>query len=133
MQELGNPQVAVRLRALRLLKDAAYPEAAVRIAVLLADADDQVQLEAVAAELNIFLAEQVVTRKHVALVIEHNLDVIKTADSIIDLGPEGGEAGGIVVGTGTPEVLASIEGSYTAQYLRPVLAEGRSHAYAAGR
>jgi len=70
MQELGNPQVAVRLRALRLLKDAAYPEAAVRIAVLLADADDQVQLEAVAAELNIFLAEQVVTRKHVALVIE---------------------------------------------------------------
>ncbi|MEP7307506.1 MAG: excinuclease ABC subunit UvrA [Acidobacteriota bacterium] len=70
---------------------------------------------------------------HTLLVIEHNLDVIKTADSIIDLGPEGGELGGMVVGTGTPEQLALIEGSYTAQYLRPVLAEGRSHAYAAGR
>jgi excinuclease ABC subunit A len=70
---------------------------------------------------------------HTLLVIEHNLDVIKTADYIIDLGPEGGEAGGMVVGTGTPEQLATIEGSFTAQYLRPVLAEGRSHAYAAGR
>jgi excinuclease ABC subunit A len=70
---------------------------------------------------------------HTLLVIEHNLDVIKTADYIIDLGPEGGEAGGSVVATGTPEQLAQIEGSYTARYLRPVLAEGRSHAYAAGR
>jgi excinuclease ABC subunit A len=70
---------------------------------------------------------------HTLLVIEHNLDVIKTADSIIDLGPEGGELGGMVVGTGTPEQLAGIDGSYTAQYLRPVLAEGRSHAYATGR
>jgi excinuclease ABC subunit A len=70
---------------------------------------------------------------HTLLVIEHNLDVIKTADSIIDLGPEGGESGGRVVGTGTPEQLAAVEGSYTAQYLRPVLAEGRSHAYASGR
>jgi excinuclease ABC subunit A len=70
---------------------------------------------------------------HTLLVIEHNLDVIKTADSIIDLGPEGGELGGLVVGTGTPEQLANVEGSYTSQYLRQVLAEGRSHAYAAGR
>jgi excinuclease ABC subunit A len=70
---------------------------------------------------------------HTLLVIEHNLDVIKTADYIIDLGPEGGEAGGRVVGTGTPEQLAMIDGSFTAQYLRPVLAGGRSHAYAAGR
>ncbi len=70
---------------------------------------------------------------HSLLVIEHNLDVIKTADYIIDLGPEGGEAGGTVVATGTPEQLAQLETSYTARYLRPVLAEGRSHAYAAGR
>jgi excinuclease ABC subunit A len=70
---------------------------------------------------------------HTLLVIEHNLDVIKTADYIIDLGPEGGDAGGSVVATGTPEQLARIEASYTARYLRPVLAEGRSHAYAAGR
>jgi len=70
---------------------------------------------------------------HTLLVIEHNLDVIKTADYIIDLGPEGGEDGGVVVTTGTPEQVAQVEASYTGQYLRPVLAGGRSHAYAAGR
>jgi excinuclease ABC subunit A len=67
------------------------------------------------------------------LVIEHNLDVIKTADYIIDLGPEGGEEGGTVVTTGTPEQVVQVEASYTGRYLRPVLAEGRSHAYAVGR
>ena len=70
---------------------------------------------------------------HTLLVIEHNLDVIKTADYLIDLGPEGGEDGGSVVATGTPEQVAQVDGSYTGRYLRPVLAEGRSHAYAAGR
>ena len=70
---------------------------------------------------------------HSLLVIEHNLDVIKTADYIIDLGPEGGEAGGRVVATGTPEQVAQIETSHTGRYLRTVLAEGRSHAYASGR
>jgi len=70
---------------------------------------------------------------HTLLVIEHNLDVIKTADYIIDLGPEGGEDGGTIVATGTPEQLAQVEASHTGRYLRPVLAEGRSHAYAAGR
>jgi excinuclease ABC subunit A len=70
---------------------------------------------------------------HTLLVIEHNLDVIKTADTIIDLGPEGGELGGRIVGVGTPEQLVTLEDSYTARYLRPVLAEGRSHAYASGR
>jgi excinuclease ABC subunit A len=67
------------------------------------------------------------------VVIEHNLDVIKTADYIIDLGPEGGEDGGRVVATGTPEQVAQVETSYTGQYIRVALAEGRSHAYAAGR
>jgi len=70
---------------------------------------------------------------HSLLVIEHNLDVIKTADYIIDLGPEGGEDGGTVVATGTPEQVAQVPASHTGRYLRPVLAEGRSHAYAAGR
>ena len=70
---------------------------------------------------------------HTLLVIEHNLDVIKTADYIIDLGPEGGEEGGRMVATGTPEQVAQIEASHTGRYLRTVLAEGRSHAYAAGR
>ena len=55
------------------------------------------------------------------LVIEHNLDVIKTADYLIDLGPEGGDGGGYVVATGTPEEVAAVEGSYTGQYLKPYL------------
>ncbi len=56
------------------------------------------------------------------IVIEHNLDVIKTADHIIDLGPEGGDGGGSVVATGTPEQVAEVETSYTGQYLKKALA-----------
>ncbi len=59
------------------------------------------------------------------LVIEHNLDVIKTADYLIDLGPEGGNRGGTVVATGTPEDVAKVKGSYTGQYLKPVLERDR--------
>jgi excinuclease ABC subunit A len=55
------------------------------------------------------------------LVIEHNLDVIKQADWIIDLGPEGGEAGGEIVAVGTPEDVADVEESSTGQFLRHVL------------
>lgn len=55
------------------------------------------------------------------VIIEHNLDVIKTADHIIDLGPEGGEGGGTIVGTGTPEEIAENKDSYTGAYLKPVL------------
>jgi excinuclease ABC subunit A len=67
---------------------------------------------------------------HSLVVIEHNLDVIKTADAIIDLGPEGGEEGGRVVATGTPEQVAQIEASHTGRYLRTVLTEARTHAHA---
>ncbi|OGB91277.1 MAG: ABC-ATPase UvrA [candidate division NC10 bacterium RIFCSPLOWO2_12_FULL_66_18] len=59
------------------------------------------------------------------LVIEHNLDVIKTADFVIDLGPEGGDDGGRVVATGTPEEVARAKGSYTGQFLRRVLRNGK--------
>ena len=52
------------------------------------------------------------------VIIEHNLDVIKTSDYIIDLGPEGGEGGGTIVATGTPEDIASVEASYTGKYLK---------------
>ena len=55
------------------------------------------------------------------LVIEHNLDVIKTADWLIDLGPEGGRGGGLVVAEGTPEDVAAVAGSYTGYYLAPML------------
>ena len=66
---------------------------------------------------------------HSLLVIEHNLDVLKTADWIIDLGPEGGEAGGHLLAVGTPEQVAEVEGSYTGTYLKRVLAQGRVHHY----
>ncbi|MBV7435081.1 excinuclease ABC subunit UvrA [Cardiobacteriaceae bacterium TAE3-ERU3] len=57
------------------------------------------------------------------VVIEHNLDVIKTADWIVDLGPEGGSGGGKIIATGTPEQVAETEGSYTGYYLKPMLAQ----------
>ena len=56
------------------------------------------------------------------IVIEHNLDVIKTADYVIDLGPEGGDAGGRIMGCGTPEEIACIPESHTGKYLKKVLA-----------
>ena len=64
---------------------------------------------------------RLVDQGNTVLVIEHNLDVIKTADWIIDLGPEGGEAGGQIVATGTPEQVAQIEGNHTGRFLRQVL------------
>ena len=67
---------------------------------------------------------------HTLLVIEHNLDVVKTADYIIDLGPDGGEGGGQVVAVGPPEKVAEVEASHTGRALRHVLATGRAHAYA---
>ena len=55
------------------------------------------------------------------IVIEHNLDVIKVADHIIDLGPEGGDEGGRVIAEGTPEEVAEVENSYTGQFLKKIL------------
>ena len=59
------------------------------------------------------------------IVIEHNLDVIKIADHIIDLGPEGGSGGGTLVAQGTPEEVAQNPASYTGQYLKPYLEKGK--------
>ena len=55
------------------------------------------------------------------VVIEHNLDVVKCADWIVDLGPEGGSGGGQIIATGTPETVASAKGSFTGQFLAPML------------
>ena len=63
------------------------------------------------------------------LVIEHNLDVIKTADYVIDLGPEGGDDGGTIVAAGTPEQIAQVDASYTGRYLRIALAEAKAHGH----
>jgi excinuclease ABC subunit A len=70
---------------------------------------------------------------HSLLVIEHNLDVIKTADWIIDLGPEGGEEGGQLIAAGTPEQIVTVRASHTGRYLRDVLAIGRANAYGSAR
>ena len=65
--------------------------------------------------------QRLVDGGNTVVVIEHNLDLIKTADHIIDLGPEGGNRGGTIVAQGTPEEVAQVEGSYTGQYLKPLL------------
>ena len=67
------------------------------------------------------------------LVIEHNLDVIKTADYVIDLGAEGGDAGGYVVGVGTPEEIMNLRGSYTGAFLKDYLAKSNGHAKRNGK
>ena len=65
--------------------------------------------------------DRLVEAGNTIVVIEHNLDVIKTADYIIDMGPEGGAGGGTVLATGTPEEIAEVKGSYTGQFLKPIL------------
>jgi excinuclease ABC subunit A len=66
--------------------------------------------------------ERLVEHGHTLVIIEHNLDLIKLADWVIDLGPEGGAGGGLVVATGRPEDVAQVEGSYTGRWLQGVLA-----------
>jgi excinuclease ABC subunit A len=65
--------------------------------------------------------DRLVQGGNTVVVIEHNLDVIKTADHVIDIGPEGGDAGGRVVATGTPEQVAGVKESYTGQFLKDLL------------
>ena len=67
------------------------------------------------------ILQKIVDNKDTVLVIEHNLDVIKVADYIIDLGPDGGDEGGTIVATGTPEAVAKVEQSYTGQFLKKIL------------
>ncbi len=71
--------------------------------------------------------QRLVDSGNTVLVIEHNLDVIKTADYIIDLGPEGGDKGGRVIASGTPEEIARVDASHTGRYLRRVLTDPRAH------
>jgi excinuclease ABC subunit A len=71
--------------------------------------------------------QRLVAVGNTVLTIEHNLDVIKTADYVIDLGPEGGDRGGTIVATGTPEEIAANPASFTGHYLVPALADERAH------
>ncbi len=67
---------------------------------------------------------RLIAKGHTIVIIEHNIDVIKTADHVIDIGPEGGDAGGQVVCEGTPEQIAACKASYTGQHLAPKLISG---------
>jgi len=67
------------------------------------------------------------------VIIEHNLDVVKTADWVVDLGPEGGSGGGQIIATGTPEQVAKTQGSYTGEFLAPMLARAKVKSGAAKR
>jgi excinuclease ABC subunit A len=71
---------------------------------------------------------QLVEAGNTVVVIEHNLDVIKTADWVIDMGPEGGDGGGQIVAQGTPELIAAAKASHTGHYLAPVLKRPRARA-----
>ena len=70
------------------------------------------------------ILQQLVEGGNTVIVIEHNLDVIKTADYIIDMGPEGGDRGGTVIAQGTPETVAAVKKSYTGQYIKKMLSRG---------
>ena len=70
--------------------------------------------------------QKLVDAGNTVIVIEHNLDLIKCADHIIDLGPEGGSAGGLVIAEGTPEQVAEVPGSFTGQYLKPLLEKDKA-------
>lgn len=74
----------------------------------------------------LIVLQRLVETGNTVLVIEHNLDVIKTVDHIIDLGPEGGDKGGQIIATGTPEEVAQVTASYTGQYLKPILERDRA-------
>ena len=68
---------------------------------------------------------ELVDQGNTVVVIEHNLDVIKTADWVIDIGPEGGDGGGEIVATGTPEIIAKVDRSHTGRYLKDMLKDRR--------
>ena len=79
------------------------------------------------------MLQSLADKGNTVIVIEHNLDVIKSADWIIDMGPEGGAGGGTVVAQGTPEDVATVEESFTGQYLAEVLAKEAERDAAASR
>jgi HEAT repeat protein len=101
LADLASPDASTRLRAVQMLKDAAYPEAAVPLAKLVTDPSDDVQLEAIAAELNIFLAEKIVTRRRVGFVVEMRKAI--AAETAFSTGPTAIGARSV-----PPEVLSAL-------------------------
>ena len=80
----------------------------------------------------LIVLQRLVDSGNTVLVIEHNLDVIKSADHIVDLGPEGGDGGGRIIATGTPEQVAKAEGSHTGRFVAHMLEEAKAAPVAAG-
>jgi len=74
----------------------------------------------------LLVIQELADKGNTVIVIEHNLDVIKCADYIIDMGPEGGEAGGQIVARGAPEKVSKVKSSYTAMFLKKILANKKS-------
>ena len=79
----------------------------------------------------LIVLQRLVDAGNTVVVIEHNLDVIKSADWVVDLGPEGGDAGGRIVAEGTPEQVARAKGSHTGEHLRPLLSGGATRSSSA--
>ena len=128
---LGQPATTLSGGEAQRIKIAAHLSSAggERLLYILDEPTTGLHFDDIAKLLSAF--RKLVEAGHTLVVIEHNLDVIKTADYLIDLGPEGGAEGGHVVATGTPEQVAQAEASHTGHALREVLASGRANAYAA--
>ena len=113
--------LAVRREAGRSIETITGPRSAWRFRPHYHAGDEIVRLTAGRARLRLADGTRLVGAGETVVVIEHNLEVIKTADWIIDMGPEGGDGGGEVVGVGTPEDIVKAPRSYTGKFLAPVL------------
>lgn len=126
LTELSSPDDGTRLRAVRLLKDAAYPEAAVPLAPLLSDARDEIQFEAIAAELNIFLVDKITTRQRVGFVVEKRRTI--SAEATFAAGPLAVGGGPVPIGvlsglraaTRDENGRVALEGLYAFGALAPI-------------
>ena len=78
----------------------------------------------------LLVLQSLVDKGNTVIVIEHNLDVIKCADWIVDMGPEGGSGGGRVIAEGTPEAVAKVKGSFTGEFLADILASAKNESVA---
>ena len=127
---LGQPATTLSGGEAQRIKIAAHLASAggERLLYILDEPTTGLHFDDIAKLLTAF--KKLVEAGHTLVVIEHNLDVIKTADHVIDLGPEGGDGGGEIIATGTPEQVAQVDESHTGRALRQVLADRRS-SYAA--
>jgi len=128
--KLGQPATTLsggEAQRLKLSRELARPEGGHTLYIL---DEPTTGLHLADIEKLLRVLDELVDTSNTVLVIEHNLDVIKHADHVIDLGPGGGEEGGLIVATGTPEQVARVEGSRTGQFLRGVLEVARQRAVA---